>query len=160
MMCRSIIDCYKRSFVFKGQSDKHTFVAWTLFAGTVLLCGILWLSFLFHGINYTESMKGWNLVYKWSLYAVGLFAILSVIPTLSLCVRRLRSIGWSPLIVLVPLIALIVVIYFGLMAGFANMDGVEPSIPYSSMNVIVGVCLVIIIAFILALSMKKDKFSA
>ena len=47
-MFRSVIDCCMRSFAFKGQSDKHTFVAWTLFAGTVFLFGILWLSFLFH----------------------------------------------------------------------------------------------------------------
>ena len=154
-MFTSIIDCIQKTFDFKGKSDSHSFVVWSLSVGTVLICGILWLAFLFHGINYTEQMKDWNSVFAVSLCALGIFVLLSVIPTLSLCVRRLRYIGWSPFLVLVPLLAILVLLRLGLMAGFANMDGTEPAIPFSTITTLSNVSAVVIAAFVLILSLKK-----
>ena len=159
-MSNSIAECIRRTFDFRGKSDRRSFVVWALSVGAVLICGILWLAFLFHGINYTEQMKGWNSVFAVSLCALGIFVLLSVIPTLSLCVRRLRSIGWSPFLVLVPLLAILVLLCLGLMAGFANMDGTEPAIPFSTITAVYIGSAVVIAAFLLILATKKGSMTS
>ena len=93
-MWSSIEDTLRKYFQFRGRSGRREFWTWAIMVlavSVVVVCTLAGLSFILDNA-YNSVLSS---VYKCILISLGLFWFAMFIPSLTVCVRRLRDAGIS-----------------------------------------------------------------
>lgn len=149
----------KRSFDFKSKTNSMDIIRWFAFLITVSIALIGLMFFQFQIINKTDlnSLGIFSKFFVITLTALFVFWAASFIPTMSLCIRRLKTIGLSPFLVFIPILSLFVIVRYSLMMGFASMNAEPLPISVSNLVLLHITALFLIVTFLAVIVLYKTE---
>lgn len=154
---KDVFRLFRQGFDFKSETDSKDVIRWFAFLiiTSIIFIGALFV--LFFIINGTDlnSSGVFNGIFSVTLILLFVFWAISLIPSVSLCIRRLKAIKLSPFLIAVPILAVFAIVRMGLIVGFANMNGENLPISDVSIDIIFGVSIVLILLFFMLLLKNK-----
>lgn len=154
---KDVIRLFRLGFDFKSETDSKDVIRWFafLFLTSAIFIGTLLVLFLIiNGIDLNSSGV-FNGIFSVTLILLFVFWLITLIPSVSLCIRRLKAIKLSPFLLAVPILAVFAIVRMGLIVGFANMNGENLAISDVSTAIIFGVSIVLILSFFMLLLKNK-----
>ena len=154
---KDVIRLFRLGFDFKSETDSKDVIRWFafLFITSAIFIGTLFVLFLIiNGIDLNSSGV-FNGIFSVTLILLFVFWLITLIPSVSLCIRRLKAIKLSPFLLAVPILAVFAIVRMGLIVGFANMNGENLPISDVSTAIIFGVSIVLILSFFMLLLKNK-----
>jgi uncharacterized membrane protein YhaH (DUF805 family) len=155
---KDVVRLFRQGFDFKSETGSKDVIRWFAFLiiTSIIFIGALFV--LFFIINGTDlnSSGVFNGIFSVTLILLlFVFLVISLIPSVSLCIRRLKAIKLSPFLIAVPILAVFAIVRMGLIVGFANMNGENLPISDVSIDIIFGVSIVLILLFFMLLLKNK-----
>lgn len=154
---KDVIRLFRLCFDFKSETDSKDVIRWFafLFITSAIFIGTLFVLFLIINGTDLNSSGVFNGIFSVTLILLFVFWLITLIPSVSLCIRRLKAIKLSPFLLAVPILAVFAIVRMGLMVGFANMNGENLPISDVSTATIFGVSIVLILLFFMLLLKNK-----
>ena len=119
---------YSNYATFKGRASRAEFWKFALFMAIVIV--VLYLPLILTGGNTGELLGGLNVFVLVSLFAVGVFMLVSVIPYLAVLVRRLHDTdrsGWWYWIALLPFVGGVILLVLLALPGTSGDNRFGPA---------------------------------
>lgn len=130
-----ILTVYRRYAQFEGRSARREY--WTYFLFYLIACGVLSIidNMMFGGPGGVSGGPGWSMTSGFQPLT-SIFALVSLVPTIAVTVRRLHDTGksgWWATIGLIPLIGWIWLLFLCAAPGASepNTYGEPPAAPSS-----------------------------
>lgn len=154
---KDVVRLFRLGFDFKSETDSKDVIRWFafLFITSAIFIGTLFVLFLIVNGTDLNSSGVFNGIFSVTLILLFVFWLITLIPSVSLCIRRLKAIKLSPLLLAVPILAVFAIVRMGLIVGFANMNGENLPISDISTAIIFGVSIVLILLFFMLLLKNK-----
>lgn len=154
---KDVIRLFRLGFDFKSETDSKDVIRWFafLFITSAIFIGTLFVLFLIINGTDLNSSGVFNGIFSVTLILLFVFWLITLIPSVSLCIRRLKAIKLSPFLLAVPILAVFAIVRMGLIVGFANMNGENLAISDVSTAIIFGVSIVLILSFFMLLLKNK-----
>ena len=154
---KDVIRLFRLGFDFKSETDSKDVIRWFafLFITSAIFIGTLFVLFLIINGTDLNSSGVFNGIFSVTLILLFVFLAISLIPSVSLCIRRLKAIKLSPFLLVIPILAVFAIVRMGLIVGFANMNGENLPISDVSTAIIFGVSIVLILSFFMLLLKNK-----
>lgn len=154
---KDVIRLFRLGFDFKSETDSKDVIRWFafLFITSAIFIGTLFVLFLIINGIALNSSGVFNGIFSVTLILLFVFWLITLIPSVSLCIRRLKAIKLSPFLLAVPILAVFAIVRMGLIVGFANMNGENLPISDVSTAIIFGVSIVLILSFFMLLLKNK-----
>lgn len=154
---KDVIRLFRLGFDFKSETDIKDVIRWFvfLFITSAIFIGTLFVLFLIINGTDLNSSGVFNGIFSVTLILLFVFWLITLIPSVSLCIRRLKAIKLSPFLLAVPILAVFAIVRMGLVVGFANMNGENLPISDVSTAIIFGVSIVLILLFFMLLLKNK-----
>lgn len=154
---KDVIRLFRLGFDFKSETDSKDVIRWFafLFLTSAIFIGTLLVLFLIiNGIDLNSSGV-FNGIFSVTLILLFVFWLITLIPSVSLCIRRMRTTNLSLFLLFIPILSIFNIARLGLMVGFANMNGGNLPISDVSTAMIFGVLSIVLILLFFMLLLKN-----
>ncbi len=154
---KDVIRLFRLGFDFKSETDSKDVIRWFafLFLTSAIFIGTLLVLFLIiNGIDLNSSGV-FNGIFSVTLILLFVFWLITLIPSVSLCIRRMRTTNLSLFLLFIPILSIFNIARLGLMVGFANMNGENLPISDVSTAMIFGVLSIVLILLFFMLLLKN-----
>lgn len=154
---KDVIRLFRLGFDFKSETDSKDVIRWFafLFLTSAIFIGTLLVLFLIiNGIDLNSSGV-FNGIFSVTLILLFVFWLITLIPSVSLCIRRMRTTNLSLFLLFIPILSIFNIARLGLMVGFANMNGENLPISNVSTAMIFGVLSIVLILLFFMLLLKN-----